>query len=71
MFIKKGKGMSRVSDPMGPYSKEDITNVNIDYRGLVAFAKDKGVPVCNLSDEEENLFIKGSDMDKVRAIAIK
>lgn len=63
--------MSRVSDPMGPYLKEDIPNVNIDYRGLVAFAKDKGVPVCNLSDEEKNLFISGSDIDKVRAVAIK
>ena len=55
----------------GPYFKKDIPNVNIDYRGLVAFAKKKGVLVCNLSDEEKNLFIKGSDMNKVRAVAIK
>ena len=55
----------------GPYFKEDIPNVRIDYRGLTALAREKGVHVCNLTDEEKNLFIIGADMDKVREAAIK
>ena len=55
----------------GPYFKEDIPSVRIDYKGLTALAREKGVRACDLSDEEKNRFIIGADMNKVREAAIK
>ena len=56
---------------MGPYSVSEVPAVRIDYRGLAAYAKRQGKHVCDLSDEEKNLFIKDGDMDLIRKIAIK
>ena len=55
----------------GPYFKADIPNINIDYRGLTAFARNKGCKVCDLTDEEKNRFITDADMNIVRERAIK
>ena len=54
----------------GPYFKADIPNIRIDYKGLTAFARKKGKRVCDLSDEEKNLFIKDADMNTIRKHAI-
>ncbi len=55
----------------GPYFKSDIPNIKIDYRGLTEFARNKGCRVCDLTDEEKNLFITDADMNIVRKRAIK
>lgn len=55
----------------GPYSKADIPNIRIDYKGLTAYARKKGIKACDLSDAEKNLFIIGSDMDSVRKLSLK
>ena len=55
----------------GPYSKADVPNIKIDYRGLTAFARNEGRRVCDLSDEEKNHFITNADMNIVRKCAIK
>ena len=54
-----------------PYSKADIPNIRIDYKGLTAFARAKGKRVCDLSDEEKNRFIIDADMRVVRERSIK
>ncbi len=55
----------------GPYFKADIPDIRIDYRGLTAFARNKGCKVCDLTDEEKNCFITNADMTVVRKYAIK
>lgn len=75
--INKKKGLygmqTNVSNQRmcGPYSICDIPKCDIDYRGLVAYAHSKGKKVVELSDEEKNLFVKGSNMDEVRRRSIK
>ena len=54
-----------------PYFKADIPNISIDYRDLTAFARNKGCKVCDLTDEEKNLFITDADMNIVRECTIK
>ena len=49
-----------------PYSIKEIPKCNIDYRGLIKYARSKGKPVIELSDEEKNRFIKGSTMAEIR-----
>jgi hypothetical protein len=55
----------------GPYFIADIPQIQIDYRGLVAYAHKKGCYVSDLSDEEKNRFIVDADMNYVREKAIK
>ncbi len=56
---------------VGPYRKADIPDIKIDYRGLIAFAHQKGVRVCDLTDDEKNRFIEDADMSIVRKRALK
>lgn len=53
------------------YSIDEIPKFNIDYRGLIKYAKSKGVQVIDLSDKEKNQFIKGNTMNDVRKKCIK
>ena len=55
----------------GPYRKADIPDIKIDYRGLTAFAHQKGVRVCDLTDDEKNLFIENADMQIIKNRAFK
>ena len=55
----------------GPYFKADIPNISIDYKGLTAFARNKGCNVCDLTDEEKKRFISNTDMNIIRECAIK
>ena len=41
----------------GPIRLQDLPPMVIDYRGLLAYAKKKGVQPGMLSDEEKNSFI--------------
>ena len=41
----------------GPVAFEDIPNIKIDMKGLLAYAKEKGVEPAYLSDEEKERFI--------------
>ena len=63
-------GQKKSSKMMGPYEKKDIPNIQIDYGGLVAYARSKNVSVANLSDEEKNRYIKNATIDDVKKIMI-
>ena len=63
--------LSRPARLAGPYYIADIPKIQIDYRGLVAFAREKGCHVCDLTDDEKNRFIIGADMNYVREQAIR
>lgn len=41
----------------GPIRLQDLPPMVIDYRGLLAYAKEKGVQPGMLSDEEKNSFV--------------
>jgi len=53
------------------YKINEIPNFNIDYRGLIKLARQKGCSVADLSDNEKNQFIHGSTMSEVRKKSIK
>lgn len=44
-----------------------LSKVKIDYTGLFAYAKFKGVQPGYLSDEEKNRFILNSDMASIKS----
>ena len=41
-----------------PVKKSELPNVVADYRGLIAYAREKGVAVTELSQEEKNRYVK-------------
>ena len=41
----------------GPVLPSELPRVKIDIRGALAYAKEKGVEVASLSDEEKKLFM--------------
>lgn len=41
----------------GPIAFEDIPNIKIDMKGLLTYAREKGVEPAYLSDEEKERFI--------------
>ena len=66
-----GRLIRRKHPMCGPYKKEEIPRIPIDYKGLVKYAEVKGCAVEELTDTEKTLFIKGFDMEYVRSHAIK
>ena len=40
-----------------PIMPSELPDVRIDYKGLLDYAKKKGVPVSELRDEEKNCFV--------------
>ena len=48
----------------GPKKRSDFPNVTADYRGLIAYAKNKGVAVTELTQEEKDRFVKPKNMDR-------
>lgn len=63
-------GQKKSYEMVGPYKKKDIPNIQIDYRGLTAYARNKNVSVANLSDEEKNKFIKNATINDVKKAMI-
>lgn len=42
---------------MNPIMPSELPDVRIDYKGLLEFAKQKGVRVIELTEEEKNRFV--------------
>lgn len=47
--------MHKDSTPIMP---SELPKVRINYKGLIAYAKEKGVQVIDLSDSEKNRFVQ-------------
>ena len=42
----------------GPVLPKDLPRITVDYRGILAYAKQRGVEPADLTDEEKEQFIK-------------
>lgn len=42
----------------GPIAASDLPDVQIDYKGLLEYAEQKGMPVIDLSEAEKNQFVR-------------
>ena len=60
---------SLATTPYHDYSP--LLSIKIDYRKLLAYAKEKGMSPSELSDDERNRFIVNSNMGKIREIRAK
>lgn len=54
-----------------PYMSNEIPKVDIDYRGLIAYAHSVGKKVPELSDVEKERFIVSLSMEEIRKIMLK
>ena len=46
-----------LSNTPGPILLKDLPNMVVDYRGLIKYAREKGVQPAMLSEEEKKKFI--------------
>ena len=63
-------GQKILSEPR-PYRIDEIPVINIDYKGLIKYARSKNKMVSELSDAEKEQFILGLSMMEVREKMIK
>ena len=47
-----------LSESAKPIMPSELQKVRIDYNGLINYAKQKGVRVIDLSDNEKNRFVR-------------
>ncbi|MCR5103558.1 MAG: hypothetical protein K6B68_03775 [Eubacterium sp.] len=48
------------------FDSAKLRGVQIDYQGLIAYARNKGITVPELTDEEKNKFIINSTMSEIK-----
>ncbi len=63
--------MKNYSPMYGPYKRSEIPDIAIDLRGLVSYAKSKGVSVPELSDSEKQQFVLNATMDDLKRVTIR
>lgn len=49
-----------------PILEDQISKVEIDYKGLISYAHSKGVSVHELSDAEKNSFISNTAFEEIK-----
>ena len=57
MYGQRKKYEASLANTPGPVAFEDIPDIEIDIKGLLAYAKEKGVEPGYLSEEEKEHFI--------------
>lgn len=62
-------GKTNSSEPR-IYSVDEVPHFDIDFKGLIKYAKSIGKTVPELSDPEKNIFITGATVDDVREKAL-
>lgn len=70
-LMKNNKYLESLKHMDGPYTKSNIPNIEIDLRGLVAFANKMGKTVPELTDSEIEPFILNATMQDVRRVQLK
>ena len=50
------------------YDSSRLRRIQIDYHRMIAYAKEKGVPVSELTEEEMNQFIVNSNMTEIKKL---
>ena len=55
--------MDDILREQGPIPARELPKMRIDYKGLLAYAESKGVPVIELEESEKKQFVKGGGED--------
>jgi len=64
--INYDKYMMILQNTPAPILADQLPDTSIDFAGLMAYARSKGVKAGDLTDEEKNRFIKGDTVESLQ-----